>query len=170
MSGAELVRGQSTFVSFLYDQLINLPDISIEPNDETQAGSGPGVLMAFDWAELREMTTVVHRLTLLQSKVNMRLERYGWFVQNFQVCHGDSENEDMGFSTFNGVLKMTSNTSIRQVQINHRAKSMNSNRGTSGTNKTNAMVHGNRGKQLNPNQGATAIQPPPNAMVKPKHG
>lgn len=37
-------------------------------------------------------------------------------------------------------------------QQNHRADSLNNNRGTSGTNQTNAKVHGNRGKQLNPNQ------------------
>jgi len=65
---------------------------------------------------------------------------------------------------------MTSNTSLRQVQINHRADSLNNNRGTSGTSTTYAKVHGNRGKQLNPNQGATARRPQPNAMVKPRHG
>jgi len=37
-------------------------------------------------------------------------------------------------------------------QANHRADSLNKNKGTSGTNSTNAKVHGNRGKQLNPNQ------------------
>ena len=30
----------------------------------------------------------------------------------------------------------------------------NANNGTSGTNKQNAQVHGNRGKQMNPNQGS----------------
>ncbi len=37
-------------------------------------------------------------------------------------------------------------------QQNHRSDALNNNRGTSGTNSTNAHVHGNRGKQLNPNQ------------------
>ncbi|WP_459621902.1 hypothetical protein [Burkholderia sp. 3C] len=39
-------------------------------------------------------------------------------------------------------------------QSEHRADALNPNKGTSGTNKTNAKVHGNRGKQLNPNQKA----------------
>lgn len=37
-------------------------------------------------------------------------------------------------------------------QLNDRANSLNNNRGTSGTNPVNAQAHGNRGKQLNPNQ------------------
>jgi hypothetical protein len=37
-------------------------------------------------------------------------------------------------------------------QHNNRSDALNNNRGTSGTNPTNAHVHGNRGKQLNPNQ------------------
>lgn len=65
---------------------------------------------------------------------------------------------------------MTGKTSSRQVQINHRADALNHNRGTAGSNRTNSMVHGNRGKQLNPNQGAIANPRQPNAMVKPKHG
>ncbi|GKQ68422.1 hypothetical protein KAM344_35870 [Aeromonas caviae] len=43
-------------------------------------------------------------------------------------------------------------TSPQRQQQNHRSDALNSNRGTSGTNPTNAHVHGNRGKQLNPNQ------------------
>lgn len=39
-----------------------------------------------------------------------------------------------------------------QHQRNHRADALNNNKGTSGTNPVNAQVHGNRGKQLNPNQ------------------
>lgn len=39
-----------------------------------------------------------------------------------------------------------------QQQRNHRADALNNNKGTSGTNPVNAKVHGNRGKQLNPNQ------------------
>ena len=37
-------------------------------------------------------------------------------------------------------------------QRDHRADALNQNRGTPGTNPTNAKVQGNRGKQLNPNQ------------------
>ncbi len=40
----------------------------------------------------------------------------------------------------------------QEQQNNHRADSRNKNRGTSGTNPTNAKVHGNRGKQLQPKQ------------------
>lgn len=39
-----------------------------------------------------------------------------------------------------------------QQQLDHRADTLNKNRGTPGTNLVNAKVHGNRGKQLNPNQ------------------
>lgn len=42
-------------------------------------------------------------------------------------------------------------THTRQ-QKNHHSDQRNNNKGTSGTNPTNAKVHGNRGKQLNPNQ------------------
>ena len=34
---------------------------------------------------------------------------------------------------------------------NNQANQPNSNKGSSGTNKQNSQVHGNRGKQLNPN-------------------
>ncbi|WP_227094798.1 hypothetical protein [Aeromonas veronii] len=40
-----------------------------------------------------------------------------------------------------------------QHNANHHANQLNSNKGSSGTNPANAKVHGNRGKQLNPNQG-----------------
>ncbi|SAM32904.1 hypothetical protein BN1864_LIB5394:02951 [Pseudomonas sp. 1 R 17] len=40
----------------------------------------------------------------------------------------------------------------QRVQNNHRSDSLNTNRGTNGSNTTNSHVHGNRGKQLNPNQ------------------
>jgi hypothetical protein len=35
---------------------------------------------------------------------------------------------------------------------NHQADIKNPNKGVDGVNMTNAKVHGNRGKQLNPNQ------------------
>ena len=35
---------------------------------------------------------------------------------------------------------------------NHKSNQSNPNKGTSGNNKSNAKVHGNRGKQLNPNR------------------
>lgn len=38
-------------------------------------------------------------------------------------------------------------------QKNHQADIKNPNKGTSGTNKTHDQNQGNRGKQLNPNQG-----------------
>jgi hypothetical protein len=67
-------------------------------------------------------------------------------------------------------MTMSGKPSQRQAQINHRADALNNNRGTSGTNTTNAMVHGNRGKQLNPNQGAAATQLQPAPVLKTKHG
>ncbi|CAJ1902611.1 hypothetical protein OPFLODJI_04007 [Aeromonas hydrophila] len=39
-----------------------------------------------------------------------------------------------------------------QHNANHHANQLNPNKGSSGTNPANAKVHGNRGKQLNPNQ------------------
>ncbi|NMM29443.1 MAG: hypothetical protein HHJ12_19730 [Glaciimonas sp.] len=39
-----------------------------------------------------------------------------------------------------------------QQQRDHRADALNKNRGTNGTNTTNAQVQGNRGKQLDHNQ------------------
>lgn len=38
-------------------------------------------------------------------------------------------------------------------QNNHKANQSNSNKGTSGTNESFDKVQGNKGKQLNPNQG-----------------
>ena len=35
---------------------------------------------------------------------------------------------------------------------NHKANQGNNNKGTSGNNPAYAKVHGNRGKQMNPNQ------------------
>lgn len=35
---------------------------------------------------------------------------------------------------------------------NHKVNQKNVNKGTSGVNKANAKVHGNRGVQLNPNK------------------
>nr|WP_321227761.1 hypothetical protein [uncultured Psychroserpens sp.] len=37
-------------------------------------------------------------------------------------------------------------------QSNHKGNQANANKGTSGSNSANSKVHGNRGKQLNPNQ------------------
>ena len=39
-----------------------------------------------------------------------------------------------------------------KTQQNHKSDQSNANRGTSGQNKTHSHVHGNRGKQMNPNQ------------------
>ncbi len=47
---------------------------------------------------------------------------------------------------------MPETRSTQKRQHNHRSDSLNSNPGTSGTNSTNAKVHGNRGAQLNPNR------------------
>jgi hypothetical protein len=38
-----------------------------------------------------------------------------------------------------------------KANADHKANQGNSNRGTSGNNQSNAKAHGNRGKQLNPN-------------------
>lgn len=65
---------------------------------------------------------------------------------------------------------MTSKISPRQAQINHRSDALNKNGGTSGTNSTNAKVHGNRGKQLNPNQGRPAHQTKPTMVAGVKRG
>jgi hypothetical protein len=50
------------------------------------------------------------------------------------------------------MAKSTNPTSQQRQQQNDRSNALNNNRGTWGTNQTNAHVHGNRGKQLNPNQ------------------
>ncbi len=39
-----------------------------------------------------------------------------------------------------------------QQSQNQRANVLNTNKGTTGNNKTNGHANGNRGKQLNPNQ------------------
>ena len=45
-----------------------------------------------------------------------------------------------------------------QQQLDHHADTLNDNKGTSGTNITNAKMQGNRGKLMNPNQlGKTGI-------------
>lgn len=41
---------------------------------------------------------------------------------------------------------------LAQQRLDHHADTLNKNPGTPGTNLTNAQVHGNRGKQMNPNQ------------------
>lgn len=38
----------------------------------------------------------------------------------------------------------------QRIAANHKADQGNVNRGTSGTNKVNAKVHGNRGAQMDP--------------------
>jgi hypothetical protein len=50
------------------------------------------------------------------------------------------------------MTKPTPTDQEKRRQQNDKADALNSNRGTSGSNPTNAHVHGNRGKQLNPNQ------------------
>ncbi|WP_236217299.1 hypothetical protein [Pseudomonas rhodesiae] len=50
------------------------------------------------------------------------------------------------------MAKPPSPNSTQRQQQNDRSSALNNNRGTSGNNQTNAHVHGNRGKQLNPNQ------------------
>lgn len=60
---------------------------------------------------------------------------------------------------------MKSNGKPTQQQLNHRADALNANRGTSGTNVTNAQVNGNRGRQLNPNQIARNNPQAPHPLV-----
>lgn len=48
--------------------------------------------------------------------------------------------------------KTTAPKNQQRQQQNDRSDALNNNRGSSGANPTNAHVHGNRGKQLNPNQ------------------
>ncbi len=45
-----------------------------------------------------------------------------------------------------------SKSPMTQQQRDHHSNQLNPNKGTPGTNPANAQVHGNRGKQLNPNQ------------------
>lgn len=60
--------------------------------------------------------------------------------------------------------------SATQCQLNQRADALNSNKGTSGTNIVNAYVHGNRGKQLNPNQGGSKQAVKPTGPVRRRTG
>lgn len=46
---------------------------------------------------------------------------------------------------------MAKQKSIKSTRNNHKANQNNKNKGTSGSNKANSKVHGNRGKQKNPN-------------------
>lgn len=41
---------------------------------------------------------------------------------------------------------------LDQVALDHKANSLNANRGTEGTNRVFDQAQGNRGKQMNPNQ------------------
>jgi hypothetical protein len=41
---------------------------------------------------------------------------------------------------------------LNQKQLIHKSDQSNANKGTNGVNKTYSQVHGNRGKQMNPNQ------------------
>ena len=47
---------------------------------------------------------------------------------------------------------MNQKNAQHHTQQNQRSDALNTNRGTTGSNKTNDHVNGNRGKQLNPNQ------------------
>lgn len=48
-------------------------------------------------------------------------------------------------------LKILLSKEIIVANNNHKSNQGNSNKGTNGTNNANAKVHGNRGKQMNPN-------------------
>lgn len=48
--------------------------------------------------------------------------------------------------------KQPNSISQQRHPQNYRSDALNNNRGTSGSNPTNAHIHGNRGKQLNPSQ------------------
>lgn len=50
------------------------------------------------------------------------------------------------------MTKSSQHSTPTKQQLNDRANALNSNRRTDGTNSTNAKSHGNRGKQMNPNQ------------------
>lgn len=65
--------------------------------------------------------------------------------QTNQNCGGGSRNEKFEAS-LQKLKKMSK-------QKNHKADIKNPNKGTSGTNQTYNKNQGNRGKQLNPNQG-----------------
>ena len=59
-----------------------------------------------------------------------------------------------------------------QARNNQRSNALNPNYGTKGTNHSNAHAHGNRGKQLNPNQFKPVFTPftTPPASSKTPHG
>lgn len=48
---------------------------------------------------------------------------------------------------------------LSQKQLDHHADTLNKNKGTSGTNITNAKAQGNRGKQMDPNQDGKTQDP-----------
>ena len=50
------------------------------------------------------------------------------------------------------IMSKADKQSTNKQQRNHRANQLNRNIGTNGTNISNAKVHGNRGRQLNPNK------------------
>lgn len=47
--------------------------------------------------------------------------------------------------------KSKSKSPMTVQQRNHHSNQLNRNTGTNGANQANAKVHGNRGRQLNPN-------------------
>jgi hypothetical protein len=50
------------------------------------------------------------------------------------------------------MTKSSQRSTPTKQQLNDRANALNNNRGTKGINSTNAKSHGNRSKQMNPNQ------------------
>jgi|GEM_PF-1025547 len=50
------------------------------------------------------------------------------------------------------LTRTTTSSGKHTANLNHQANQSNTNKGTNGTNKANAHVHGNRGGQLNPNR------------------
>lgn len=80
----------------------------------------------------------------------------GWLEKFVAIFHFDPEtlecHDSLPYNVIGGI-KMTKPISQqqKQTQNNDKANAMNNNRGTSGNNPTNAQAHGNRGKQLNPN-------------------
>lgn len=86
----------------------------------------------------------------------------GWDEKFVAIFHFDPETlecHDSLLYNIIGRIKMNKPISQqqkqkqkqKQTQNNDKANALNNNRGTSGSNPTNAQVHGNRGKQLNPN-------------------
>lgn len=56
------------------------------------------------------------------------------------------------FNHFGASMTKKAKPRPTQQHLDDRADALNKNRGTSGTNAVNAKVHGNRGKQLDPNR------------------